>query len=432
MRHFSIALPRTFGLTVLVLASAVTCSRADEADDKVAALVKEMGGKVMRSERDPGKPIILIDLAHSKKATDETLQQLAPLKNLVELSLPSSITDAGMKAVASHEKLSVLLIRNTRVTDEGMKELTTLQHLTMVALPAGITAKGYKHLKALKNLDRLLVTDPLVTDDLLHALAETNMLHLLPNATGEKGRVKSDGDVTIIHLGVTRVTDAGLSDLTRLNNLQYFIAPPSVSEKGLIELAKLPNLRELRLRAARELTPASLKELAPLKQLRLISLWNVTDETLLVLSKIELLHALDLANPAGPRAKSAKEVFAFNLNRKPVTDEGLKTLLPFTRMQTLDLSFTKVTDAAIKDLAAFEKLHTLDLTKTDVTDAAMKDVAALKSLQSLSVPETITDAGLNELKALKSLQVLRLNRAKVSEEKLKEFQTALPKCRVQR
>jgi len=44
----------------------------------------------------------------------------------------------------------------------------------------------------------------------------------------------------------------------------------------------------------------------------------------------------------------------------------------------------------------------------------------------------VTDAGLEHLKGLTTLQELHLSHTKVSDEGVKKFQQALPKCKIQR
>src|SRR5215207_3714437 len=68
---------------------------ADEAEDKAAAVVQKLGGVVIRDDRAPGKPVVMVNLG-SAKISDVGLKELAPLKSLTKLILASTpVTDAG-------------------------------------------------------------------------------------------------------------------------------------------------------------------------------------------------------------------------------------------------------------------------------------------------------------------------------------------------
>ena len=126
-----------------------------------------------------------------------------------------------------------------------------------------------------------------------------------------------------------------------------------------------------------------------------------------------------------------KSLQALVLYNTKVTDAGLKELAGLKNLQSLNLGWTKVTDAGLKELAGLKSLQSLNLGWTKVTDAGLKELAGLKSLQTLYLEATqVTDAGLKELAGLKSLQALYLNHTQVTDAGLKELQTALPGCKI--
>src|SRR5206468_2949149 len=59
-----------------------------------------------------------------------------------------------------------------------------------------------------------------------------------------------------------------------------------------------------------------------------------------------------------------KSLQALNLFNTKLTDAGLKELAGLKSLQTLDLSFTQVTDAGLKELGGLKGLQTLYLTAT--------------------------------------------------------------------
>ncbi len=54
---------------------------ADEAEDKVVAVVRKRGGTVQRDDKNPAHPVIRVDLSDAK-LTDMDLKELAALEPL--------------------------------------------------------------------------------------------------------------------------------------------------------------------------------------------------------------------------------------------------------------------------------------------------------------------------------------------------------------
>src|SRR5207237_7670324 len=91
---------------VMLLACLSGAARADEASAVKA--VENLGGKVTRDDKLPGKPVIGVNLA-ATKVTDADLKQLKAFKQLTSLDLTGTqVTDAGMKELADLKKLTSL------------------------------------------------------------------------------------------------------------------------------------------------------------------------------------------------------------------------------------------------------------------------------------------------------------------------------------
>src|SRR5262245_54211681 len=89
--------PRLALIAVLVLAVCGMTLRADEAEDRAVKAVEKLGGKVTRDDKQPGKPVIALDLSWTKM-TDTRLKDLKDLKDLQSLILHFTlVTDVGMK-----------------------------------------------------------------------------------------------------------------------------------------------------------------------------------------------------------------------------------------------------------------------------------------------------------------------------------------------
>jgi internalin A len=101
---------------------------ADDAEDKAVQAVEKLGGKVVRDDKDPTKPVVEVDLFLRDKPsemTDAGLKELAALKGLQKLKLgPAMVTDAGLKELAGLKALKSLDLSDCKgVTDVGVKDL---------------------------------------------------------------------------------------------------------------------------------------------------------------------------------------------------------------------------------------------------------------------------------------------------------------------
>jgi internalin A len=155
--------PLLCGVVAWVLAAAPV--RADDSEDKAVAFVAEMGGKVARDEKAPGKPVVAVDL-EGTPVTDAGLKKLATLKNLSTPSLlRTHVTDAGLKELATLINLTALRLDGTAVTGAGLKELAALKNLSTLKLHGTeVTDTDLKELATLKNLTTLRLRGTGVTD----------------------------------------------------------------------------------------------------------------------------------------------------------------------------------------------------------------------------------------------------------------------------
>ena len=95
----------------------------------------------------------------------------------------------------------------------------------------------------------------------------------------------------------------------------------------------------------------------------------------------------------------SKQLFALNLARTKVTDDGLKDLEGLSNLRRLHLENTKVSDAGLAHLKGLSNLEYLNLYGTQVTDAGLAELAGLKNLKSLYLWQTkVTPAGVERLK----------------------------------
>jgi hypothetical protein len=127
-----------------------------------------------------------------------------------------------------------------------LKEYNKLQALDLSFTQ--VTEAGLKELKACKNLQTLNLTrTPALSDAGLRVLVEMSLLHTLIQARGEGGkRPKEIAEIRSLDLTFTAVTDAGLKELAKCPNLQALnLSYTTVSDDGLRNLKGCKNLQLL-------------------------------------------------------------------------------------------------------------------------------------------------------------------------------------------
>jgi Leucine-rich repeat (LRR) protein len=199
------------------------------------------------------------------------------------------------------------------------------------------------------------------------------------------------------------LTGADLKTLAGLKQLQYLAVTGFLEEKEVKGLARLNQVRVLRVssRGATDEKILPLAWLTPLRDLDVGNSYNVTDVGVLALAPLRELRKLDLYYVT-------------------LTDAGMKALAGFQELRTLSLSWTKITDAGLKELAGLRQLTTLDLSSTAITDAGLEHLAGLAHLETLNLSGTgVTGAGLAHLAGLKRLRSVNLSGAKLNDAGMK-------------
>jgi internalin A len=398
-----------------------------EAHAYAVQLVEKYGGKVLRDDKQPGEPVIAVNLSRApfpggKKGggtgftrgdgagglpaswPSDLLKELKQFKQLASLDLSGrgGVSGRGFSELKELKQLTTLDLGRTQVTNEGLSELKELKLLKELDLGATkVTDEGLKELKELEQLTKLNLGGTKVTDAGLKELKELKQLTSLdlsrcPGVNGVGlSALKELKQLTMVDLSFSSVTDAGVKDLKELKQLTT-----------------------LGLRATK-VTDAGLKELQEaLPMCKISSKADEADVAKLV-EKLGGTITRDDTQPGNP-------VIAVNLARnKGATDANLKGLKEFKQLATLDLKFTPVTDAGLKELKELKQLANLYLGGTQVTDEGLKELKELKQLTTLGLGDTaVTGVGLKELKELKQLKELILGRG-VTDAGVKEL-TELP------
>jgi hypothetical protein len=165
--------------------------------ERVMDQVEKLGGRVRLDDKQPGGPIVEIDL-HQTRTRDTDLEMLHGLTSLRTLNLfGTSITDAGLTNLAGLTKLEKLYLNNTSVTDAGVEHLRGLTGLKELSLyGTKVTDDGLRHVAALRSLQSLTLGGRQITDQGLKQLMGLKELKQ-------------------ISLSGTNVTPAGVSELQR-------------------------------------------------------------------------------------------------------------------------------------------------------------------------------------------------------------------------
>lgn len=130
--------------------------------------------------------------------------------------------------------------------------------------------------------------------------------------------------------------------------------------------------------------------------------------------------------------RSFKDLQELGLSNSNITDAGLENVEELTNLQELYLSGTKVTDAGLMHLRAMKQLEILVLGR-NFSDSATDHISQLQNLKNLNLNGSrVTDTGLLSLGHMANLQEIQLYNTQVTDEGVRQFQEALPNCRVSR
>ncbi|MDZ4402556.1 protein kinase [Prosthecobacter sp.] len=206
----------------------------------------------------------------------------------------------------------------------------------------------------------------------------------------------------------------GLRDLRRVH---FRPMHNGLSDAAFAFLANNSELTNLNFEGANALTDEVLTHIAGLKKLDYLAIQYADSFTGKGLDKI-----------AGASSITNLEFLASG-----ITDEGMKAISTFKKLQAVRLTSPKITAAGFAALTHLKTLVTLTLNGSTFDDEAASVIVTMPNLTNLDLSSTkITDAGLVKLKSLKKLTSLSLAGTTVTLEAAAEFQKTMPQCRVNR
>ena len=183
-----------------------------------------------------------------------------------------------------------------------------------------------------------------------------------------------------LRLDNTEVDDAELKRICYQNPelVELTLGGTQVTDEGLIHLLQLPRLRVLRL-SRTATTDAGMNILAKCETLESIdvSQTQIGDQGVWELRALPRLRILNLfqtlvtdtglASFQDADHRSATRIERLNLDRCPITDDGIAKLASLTNLSWLHLGVTAITDTALAELAKFESLTEVIVTRTETT-----------------------------------------------------------------
>jgi hypothetical protein len=213
----------------------------------------------------------------------------------------------------------------------------------------------------------------------------------------------------------TDISDDDLSGLQTLHEVEVLdLTGTKVTDACLTHVGRLDNLRELRL--VRTLVEGNeFRRLAKCEYLRVLEFGNTT---------LDINHGAIFA--ALTKMPELRELTII------ANDDSLAGIETLTQLTTLRLPHPALTGhTSFPRIARLHSLTVLDLSKSGVSDESIGLLVSLPNLSQLILDHTsISDRGLEKIIGLKSLKELRIQNTKITESGVHEFQRQQPECDV--
>jgi hypothetical protein len=305
-----------------------------------------------------------------------------------EPALP--LDEAGMKLIRRLDRVAQLEVYRPASQMGGWSALRDHPGIVRLRLAGGLEDPAVEHVLAMPALADLSVTTWALTDAGLGRLLEGRRFASLEVAVEDEvtpaGLAALDRQVDLTSLRLcdltARVGDDDLrhlSGLTRLESL--WLTLDRLTDAGLVHLAALSNLTEIRFGRTESLTGEGLRHLSGLVGLRELDLRHrpVTDGALRHLAGLASLEVLDITGskvegPGLAWLSGLRSLRRLDCGACPIGDEWASRLGALASLERLDLGGSRVTDGGLRGLSALQSLGSLDLTGCAVSAAAIRDL----------------------------------------------------------
>ena len=261
------AMKSFIGMAFVCLQAVAFSLHADDA--AVAKQLEALGGKIT-SKDGVVSQVAFNDCSKLGEAEFKLMGQLTKLKSLTLYNKCNGLNDATVVPLTELKELEFLGTDGAQFTDEGLKQLAKFKNLKSASFfhtsfgMKGFKGTGFGHLKDCPKLERLTVAGISMSDEGFAAIATITQLR----------------DFSTWH---TYQTEAGNAELAKLPNLKVLklgqrlprtgVKEPSLSDASIPTLAKMASLETLKIGEAR-FTVEALKQLKALPKLKLLNIYE--------------------------------------------------------------------------------------------------------------------------------------------------------------
>ena len=286
--------------------------------------------------------------------TDASIKLIAEsFPDLAELDVTQQalLTDAATREIAKLKQLEVLVLLFCDFSEFGILNLIDLPKLRALDIRGNFTIGdgGMDALTLLPALRSLKHRSPAVSDEGIRSLIDAKALDNLEiqdmqisGRSGEHIR-KMERLTSLIIFRCPNFDSAGVRALGGLKLNRLTLRDLSITDSAMEVFGELPTLRRLYLNELAAVTDTGIANLAHLKDLEILDIWQIpiTDKSVEVIAKLENLKTLMLR---GTR----------------ITDAGVELLLTMPKLETVTLTDNpSVTPAMIQKLRDAEKFVVL-------------------------------------------------------------------------
>ncbi len=232
------------------MAAAASSPEQDRASEREKALehIRELGGKYTVDDKQPGQPVVTVDLRGRNNLIDSDLVFLALIPEVQELNLSNTgVTDDCLEHIAALHDLKTLHLDVTKISDAGLERLQSLKELRSLFLfHTRVTDSGLPSLKSLPKLELLFLGGNEIGDagvESLSGLPALRKLYLDDTLIDDNGMAKLEGLPSLTELGLGKTRTKPPSP----NAPPIALKPQGrITDSGLTHLAKLQGLKLLR------------------------------------------------------------------------------------------------------------------------------------------------------------------------------------------